>query len=459
MGKQRVSNLFGLIFVAQLAVGCNGGVTSTYRRRLAEPVDMPLDADVIQVPPGYNAPQQVHITQGDYDGSAVIVSWVTADEAGSNIVLFGISNTTLNMSAEGNVIQYHYYNYTSGYIHHCTLEHLVFDTMYYYTVGVGGTNRTFYFKTPPQPNSDASYTFGLIGDFGQTYDSNSTLTHYKANPDAATLLFLGDFSYADGYPYHNNVRWDTWGRFIESSVAYQPWIWTVGNHEIDFAPELGETTPFKPMSNRYPTPYEASGSTEQYYYSVRRASAHIIVLASYSAYGQSTPQYGWLESELKKVNRTVTPWLIVLMHAPWYNSYDAHYMEGETMRVQFEAWMVQYKVDVVFAGHVHAYERSHRVSNIAYNITNANCTPVSDNNAPVYITVGDGGNREGLVTSMTEPQPSYSAFREESFGHGIFYIKNKTHALFTWHRNQDGEDVAADSIWLSNRYFYPSNDS
>jgi len=33
-------------------------------------------------------------------------------------------------------------------------------------------------------------------------------------------------------------------------------------------------------------------------------------------------------------------------------------MEGEAMRTNVEAWFVKYKVDVVFAGHVHAYERS-----------------------------------------------------------------------------------------------------
>lgn len=47
----------------------------------------------------------------------------------------------------------------------------------------------------------------------------------------------------------------------------------------------GETEPFKPFRHRYHVPYKASGSTEPFWYSVKIASAHIIVLASYSAYG------------------------------------------------------------------------------------------------------------------------------------------------------------------------------
>lgn len=71
-----------------------------------------------------------------------------------------------------------------------------------------------------------------------------------------------------------------------------------------------------------------------------------------------TPQYMWLKEELKRVEREKTPWLIVLMHVPLYNSNGAHYMEGESMRSVFESWFIEYKVDVIFAGHVHAYERS-----------------------------------------------------------------------------------------------------
>ena len=85
-------------------------------------------------------------------------------------------------------------------------------------------------------------------------------------------------------------------------------------------------------------------------------------------------------------------------------------MEGKLMRVMFESWFVEYKVDVVFVGHVHAYERSECVSNIAYNIINGMCAPVKDQFAPIYITIGDGENIEGLAINMTVPQPNYSAY-------------------------------------------------
>ncbi|KQK10030.1 purple acid phosphatase 2 [Brachypodium distachyon] len=459
-------NRIGAVAVAcavlLLGVACPGGhagQTSEYQRQLGHAIDMPLDADVFRPPAGHNAPQQVHITQGNHDGTAMIISWVTTIEPGSSTVLYGTSQDNLNCSAKGKHTQYTFYNYTSGYIHHSTVKNLEFDTKYYYAVGTEQTLRKFWFRTPPKSGPDVPYTFGLIGDLGQSFDSNVTLAHYESNSKAQAVLFVGDLSYADNYPYHDNVRWDTWARFVERNLAYQPWIWTAGNHEIDFAPELGETKPFKPYSNRYPTPYKASGSTAPYWYSIKRASAYVIVLASYSAYGKYTPQYKWLEAEFPKVNRSETPWLIVLMHAPWYNSYNYHYMEGESMRVMYEPWFVKYKVDVVFAGHVHAYERTHRISNVAYNIINGLCSPIPDQSAPVYITIGDGGNQEGLATNMSEPQPRYSAFREASFGHAILDIKNRTHAYYAWHRNQDGSAVAADSLWFTNRYWMPTDDS
>ncbi|KAL0351819.1 UNVERIFIED_CONTAM: Purple acid phosphatase 2 [Sesamum calycinum] len=418
----------GFIFLGVLGF-CEAGLTSSYLRNNGLSRDMPLDSDVFKEPPGHNAPQQVHITQGDHEGTGVIVSWITPDEPGSNSVLYWAANSQIKKTAHGVVVQYKYYNYTSGYIHHCTIKNLDYDTKYYYEVGARNVTRQFWFVTPPQPGPDVPYTFGLIGDLGQTYDSNRTLTHYELNPvKGQTLLFVGDLSYADSYPLHDNTRWDTWGRFIERSAAYQPWIWTAGNHEIDFVPEIGETKPFKPYKHRFFVPYRASQR-------------------------KYTPQNKWIENELPKVNRTETPWLIVLMHCPMYSSYVHHYMEGETMRVMYEPWFVKYKVDVVFAGHVHAYERSERISNIRYDVVNGFCTPVSDDSAPVYITIGDGGNQEGLVKEMTQPQPEYSAYREASYGHGIFDIKNRTHAYFGWHRNQDGFAVEADSLWFVNRYW------
>lgn len=450
----KVSMLIKLLLLSSLLLtsissGC-AGVTSAFIRDEWPSIDIPLNNEVFAVPKGYNAPHQVHLTQGDYDGKAVIMTWVTASEPGSNIVRYGLSEGKYEFTAKGTVQNYTFYNYKSGYIHQCLVDGLKYETKYYYEIGSRETSRNFWFQTPPAINPDSSYKFGIIGDLGQTYNSLSTLEHCM-DTGAQTILFVGDLSYADRYDNHDiGVRWDSWGQFVERSAAYHPWIWSAGNHEIEYFPHLSEVTPFRNYLHRYPTPYPASKSSSPLWYAIRRASAHIIVLSSYSPFVKYSPQYKWLEQELKNVDREKTPWLIVLMHAPIYNSNEAHFLEGESMRVVFESWFCHYKVDVVFAGHVHAYERSYRISMIK---SNGSSYPAPDKSAPVYITVGDGGNQEGLAKRYKDPQPDYSAFREASYGHSTLEIKNRTHALYHWNRNDDGKRIPTDTFVLHNQYW------
>lgn len=67
---------------------------------------------------------QVHITQGDYDGKAVIISWVTPDEPDPSRVQYGKSEKKYDFTAEGTVKNYTFYKYQSGYIHQCLIDGL-----------------------------------------------------------------------------------------------------------------------------------------------------------------------------------------------------------------------------------------------------------------------------------------------------------------------------------------------
>nr|AFK42558.1 unknown [Lotus japonicus] len=144
----------------------HGGKTSTFVRKVEKTVDMPFDSDVFAVPPGYNAPQQVHITQGDLEGKALIVSWVTVDEPGSSEVHYWSEHSKEKKKADGKVVTYRFFNYTSGFIHHTTIRQLKHNTKYHYEIGIGNTTRQFWFITPPEVGPDVPYTFGLIGDLG-----------------------------------------------------------------------------------------------------------------------------------------------------------------------------------------------------------------------------------------------------------------------------------------------------
>jgi hypothetical protein len=114
------------LVVLNLLFLCNGGTTSTFVRKVEKGINMSLESDVFAVPSGYNAPQQVHITQGDLVGKAVIVSWVTEDEPGSNAVRYWNAENSSKQKklAEGKIVTYKFFNYSSGFIHHTTIRNL-----------------------------------------------------------------------------------------------------------------------------------------------------------------------------------------------------------------------------------------------------------------------------------------------------------------------------------------------
>jgi len=86
-------------------------------------------------------------------------------------------------------------------------------------------------------------------------------------------------------------------------------------------------------------------------------------------------QTNWLAEDLASVDRAKTPWILVAGHRPWYISAqnDSSDVCLECQSV-FEPLFIQYGVDLVLSGHVHAYERNAPLANYAVDPAGLNQT-------------------------------------------------------------------------------------
>eukprot|EP00253_Pinus_taeda_P027647 PITA_27647 len=442
------------------------------------------------------------------------VSWVTGDaQIGPKVtpldpssvrseVYYSTKSGVHSLKAEGTSVIYSQtytdkglLNYTSGIIHHVLVKGLLPNTRYYYICGdksLSALSEEHEFVTLPSPGPNKYLPrIAVVGDLGLTYNSSTTFNHLVQN-DPSMVLMVGDMSYANNYittgdksfacfkcafpngPFYQSYqpRWDAWGRYMEPLVSRVPMMVLGGNHDIE---NQAGGVQFASYKARFAVPSKESGSNNNLYYSFNAGGVHFVILASYTDYNRTSQQYKWLKRDLMQVDRSVTPWLIASWHSPWYNSYNSHYQEFECLRQQMEDLLYEYGVDIAFHGHAHAYERMNRV--YRYGL---------DQYGPVYITIGDGGNIERLATrhadepgycpNITSIQPEYggvcpftytsgpakgklcwdrqpewSAYRESSFGHGILEVHNSTHALWTWHRNQDAYGSVGDQIYIVSR--------
>ncbi|KAK2079134.1 hypothetical protein QBZ16_002825 [Prototheca wickerhamii] len=364
------------------------------------------------------------------------------------------------------------FQYRSPRIHSVIFTELEPNTTYFYRVR-GGNNVTwspeYNFTTLPTGEAVFPLRVGLIGDGGQTYNSSATYEHLLAdNPQV--ILHVGDLSYADDYltngtvwpPVYNGTtthpaatfqpRWDSWQQLVQPLLSKIPFVPTAGNHEIE--PQVNGQE-FVSYSNRFPTPFNKSGSHSQLWYSLDVGPVHVIAMTPYAPFDHTSEQYAWLKHDLRSVDRKKTPWVVAISHAPWYSSYVAHYLEANCQRKAVEPLLYNAATPV-------------------YDFTVDEC-------GPVHLVLGDGGNIEQLAADFADmpghcpkpslvgppyqpvacpeflygdgaycesTQPYWSAFREPSFGHSTIEFINATHALFEWKRNQDAQSVVADSTML-----------
>ncbi|KAK4772933.1 hypothetical protein SAY87_027952 [Trapa incisa] len=216
-----------------------------------------------------NSPEQVHISL--LGKESMKVSWITESEAPATVE-YGTSAGVYNRSSTGTTSSYRYMIYRSGQIHEAVMGPLEANTNYHYRLS-SDPSRDFTFKTPP---AEFPIKFAVVGDFGQTEWTKSTLEHVSRSK-YDVLLLPGDLSYAN----YIQPRWDTFGRLVEPLASQRPWMVTQGNHEVEAIPVL-HSERFTAYNARWRMPFEESGSDSNLYYSFDVAGVHVIMLGSYT---------------------------------------------------------------------------------------------------------------------------------------------------------------------------------
>ncbi len=280
----------------------------------------------------------------------VTVCWRTNGPTDGR-VRYGSAPGSLNLFADDPVVQND---------HQVPIAGLAPGATYYYSIGttstvLAGGDAEHRFVTAPPTGTEQPVRVWVLGDSG-TADSHAAavrdayLAHTGATPTDLWLM-LGDNAYYLGSDSEYQAAvFDTYPQLLRKSVLWP----TRGNHEKDAAVHYGIFA--------LPAQGEAGGvpSGTEAYFSFDYANVHFICLDSTgSDRSAGGPMWNWLASDLAA---TTQHWIIAFFHHPPYTK-GSHDSDTETtlieMRQNFLPLLEAGGVDLVLAGHSHAYERSY----------------------------------------------------------------------------------------------------
>ena len=239
-------------------------------------------------------------------------------------------------------------------------------------------------KSPGQ-----TYRIAISGDMGAGTSTAKKIAYeiFKAKPDM--LAIAGDIVYNRGlaseyttkfWPVYNKDDADTLGAPLMRSI---PFVASVGNHDastrdLNAYPDALAYYHFWDQPLNGPVGKEGGafvptllgpdaikkafydGALDKYptmtNFSFDQGNAHWTVIDSnpYVDWNDSTLR-AWLTKDLEAAANAT--WRFVLYHHPCFNSSRAHY-EQQQMRL-ISPILEKGKVDIVFAGHVHNYQRTY----------------------------------------------------------------------------------------------------
>lgn len=262
---------------------------------------------------------------------------------------------------------------TPYYLHRVSFEGLTENTRYSYRVSLDGV---YLAQGRFRTAGTGPFVFNLISDSGQATAAQAMVARRVASEtDSSFLIHAGDVAYFHGSHMDFQLNHFDVYNFLLNSVPFFP---VPGNHDY----ETEDARPYLSI-HALPTatvPAQDAGR----YYSLDWGNAHFVFLDSNIPLQQAARGEGqmlaWLENDLKQTRQA---WRIAIIHhSPYATGLNSGDPLSVLVRQRVTPILEANRVQVVFGGHEHSYQRTHPLrTGVA----------VAPNAGTVYITAGGGG--------------------------------------------------------------------
>eukprot|EP00927_Polykrikos_kofoidii_P034635 TRINITY_DN29349_c0_g1_i1.p1 TRINITY_DN29349_c0_g1~~TRINITY_DN29349_c0_g1_i1.p1 ORF type:complete len:510 (-),score=51.57 TRINITY_DN29349_c0_g1_i1:214-1743(-) len=408
--------------------------------------------------------EQRHLSYGQTHESMVAM-WVTPEKVHQPMCSFALSSEGLPTSgymvkaATTKICQI---RGISEFSHTCEMTALMPGQYYFYTVGdkASGTwSEVAKFRARPD-TSDWSPTMLVYGDLGA--ENAVSLPAMQADTEAGEydfVLHVGDLAY--DLNSGNGTVGRAFMRSIEPIASRLPYMTVIGNHEG--GTDFDHVSSLYHYMHRFQMPGQGDlvhgRKGNNVYYSFDAGPAHVVAFSSEVYMWQLwdvAQQFEFLKRDLASVDRSKTPWVLVMAHRPMYCSnkdgddctkLHANLREGLPVLggrfFALEPLFQEHHVDLALWAHEHSYERTWPVYN--HTVMNGTEAPYINPGAPVHIIAGAPGCKE-QHDHFEGPRGDWSALRSEEYGYGKLQVLNKTH--LSWQQFTSSNHTVIDEIMI-----------